>query len=149
MRYVGVLVVVVTVIVGYGSTALAQEAGPTGDETQATAEQEAVAPAFEDEITITGSLIPRPSLDSLSPVTVMDIPQELTLSGTTRIEDLLVSLPQIYPDQNSTISKRLSICVVSVRCEVWSWSTVAASALEVKPRISTAFRRHSSSGLMC
>jgi outer membrane receptor protein involved in Fe transport len=34
----------------------------------------------------------------------MDVPQELTLTGTTRIEDLLFSLPQVFPGQNSAIA---------------------------------------------
>jgi len=50
------------------------------------------------EIIVTGSRIPQPNLTSTSPVTVVTS-QELKLQGTTRIEDLLNSLPQVFADQ--------------------------------------------------
>jgi len=59
---------------------------------------------FEGEVIVTGSLIPREDLTALSPVTVMDVPTELTYSGTVRIEDLLTSMPQVFAGQNSTVS---------------------------------------------
>ena len=99
---VGFLAASMAIIVA-GPLAEAQEPEKAGEQTQ-QAVGEAAGPTFENEITITGSLIPRPTLDSLSPVTVLDVPQELTLTGTTRIEDLLFSLPQVYPDQNSTVA---------------------------------------------
>ncbi len=60
--------------------------------------------SFKGEIVVTGSLIPREDLTSLSPVTIMDVPTELTYSGTVRIEDLLTTMPQVFAGQNSTIS---------------------------------------------
>jgi len=60
--------------------------------------------SFEGEVTVTGSLIPRADLTALSPVTVMEIPVELTYSGTVRIEDLIRTMPQVFASQNSTIS---------------------------------------------
>ncbi|MBV9843372.1 MAG: TonB-dependent receptor [Sphingomonadaceae bacterium] len=50
------------------------------------------------EIIVTGSRIPQPNLTSTSPVTVVTS-QELKLQGTTRVEDLLNSLPQVFADQ--------------------------------------------------
>jgi outer membrane receptor protein involved in Fe transport len=64
--------------------------------------------SFEGEVTVTGSLIPRADLTSLSPVTVLDVQRELPLAGTTRIEDLVVSLPQVFPGQNSTVANGAS-----------------------------------------
>jgi len=60
--------------------------------------------SFEGEVTVTGSLIPRGDLTALSPVTVMEVPTELTYSGTVRIEDLVRTMPQVFAGQNSTIS---------------------------------------------
>jgi len=98
-----IVVPVVGLLVGFGSLAVAQEPEPAAEQTQ-QAVDESAGPTFEEEITITGSLIPRPTLDSLSPVTVVDVAEELTLTGTTRIEDLLISLPQVFAGQNSTIA---------------------------------------------
>jgi outer membrane receptor protein involved in Fe transport len=70
---------------------MAQEAEPTETE------------EFVDEITVTGSLIPRPTLESMSPVSVLE-PEQITYSGVTRIEDLVRQLPQIFSQQNSTIA---------------------------------------------
>ena len=60
--------------------------------------------SFEGEVTVTGSLIPRSDLTALSPVTIMEVPQELTYSGIVRIEDLVKTMPQIFVSQNSTIA---------------------------------------------
>jgi outer membrane receptor protein involved in Fe transport len=60
--------------------------------------------SFEGEVTVTGSLIPRADLTALSPVAVMEVPTELTYSGTVRIEDLVRTMPQAFAGQNSTIA---------------------------------------------
>ncbi len=75
----------------------------TAEEQQALIEQ-ALERSFEGEVTVTGSLIPRADLTALSPVTVMEVPQELTYSGTVRIEDLITTMPQAFAGQNSTVS---------------------------------------------
>jgi outer membrane receptor protein involved in Fe transport len=54
-------------------------------------------------IVVTGSRIPQPNLESASPVTVLNS-QELKLTGTTRVEDLLNSLPQMFAAQGSNVS---------------------------------------------
>jgi len=61
------------------------------------------APAAAGDIVITGSRIPQPNLTSASPVTVLSS-QDIKLSGTTRTEDLLNSLPQSFAAQGSTVS---------------------------------------------
>ncbi len=95
-------------LVGYGLPALAQEepAQELTPEQQAAMEQ-AVQKSFEEEITVTGSLIPRPTLEAMSPVTTMD-PQEITYSGVTRIEDIVRQMPQVFSAQNSTIANGAS-----------------------------------------
>ncbi len=81
--------------------------------------EQAMERSFEGEVTVTGSLIPRADLTALSPVTVMEVPQELTYSGTVRIEDLVTSMPQAFAGQNSTVSNGASgtatICPSSAR----------------------------------
>jgi len=64
--------------------------------------------SFEGEVTVTGSLIPRGDLTALSPVTVMEVPTELTYSGLVRIEDLVTTMPQVFAGQNSTIANGAS-----------------------------------------
>ncbi len=77
-------------VIGATAPALAQEEQPA--ETK-----------FKEEVEVTGTLIPRPTLDALSPVTTLEI-EELSYRGLTRIEDLLMALPQIFAAQNSTIA---------------------------------------------
>jgi len=55
------------------------------------------------DIVITGSRIPQPNLDSVSPVTVVNS-QEVRVTGTTRVEDLINSLPQTFAGQGSNVS---------------------------------------------
>jgi len=53
------------------------------------------------DIVVTGSRIPQPNLESASPVTVVS-DQDVKLSGTTRVEDLLNQLPSVGAAQNSS-----------------------------------------------
>ena len=64
------------------------------------------APAGEG-IVITGSRIPRPDLDGTSPVTVIGA-AEVEQTGTTRVEDLVNSLPQVFAGQSAFISNGAS-----------------------------------------
>jgi len=70
--------------------------------------EQAMERSFEGEVTVTGSLIPRADLTALSPVTVLEVPQELTYSGIVRIEDLIVQMPQAFAGQNSTVANGAS-----------------------------------------
>lgn len=63
--------------------------------------------AQAETVQVTGSLIPRPTLEAMSPVTTLD-PEAITYRGTTRVEDLLMSLPQVFASQNSTIANGAS-----------------------------------------
>ena len=63
--------------------------------------------AYKEEVTVTGSLIPRPTLEAMSPVTTMDV-ADLSYRGATRLEDLMQTLPQVFAAQNSTTSNNTS-----------------------------------------
>src|SRR4051812_38482017 len=69
--------------------------------------QDTTTPSGDDQggpdILVTGSRIPQPNLASSSPITVVNS-QDIKLQGTTRVEDLLNSLPQVFASQASTIS---------------------------------------------
>lgn len=54
-------------------------------------------------IVVTGSRIANPNLTAASPVTAVDA-TEIRLSGTTRTEDLLNSLPQVVASQTNTLA---------------------------------------------
>ena len=68
----------------------------------------AAAPADAEEaplqeVVVTGSRIAAPNLDAISPVTAVTS-EEIKQTGTTRIEDLINSLPQVTADQGSGLS---------------------------------------------
>jgi len=56
-----------------------------------------------DAIIVTGSRIPQPNLESATPITVVGA-EDIKQTGTTRIEDMLNSLPQVFAGQNSNYS---------------------------------------------
>lgn len=56
-----------------------------------------------DEIVVTGSRIASPNLVSTSPITTVG-QEEIKLSGTTRVEDLINQLPQAFATQTSNVS---------------------------------------------
>ena len=55
------------------------------------------------DIVVTGSRIAQPNLTSSAPITTVTS-QDIKLSGTTKVEDLLNSLPSVGASQNSTQS---------------------------------------------
>jgi len=55
------------------------------------------------DIIVTGSRIPQPNLESAAPVSVVT-DQDVKLSGTTRVEDVLAQLPSAGASQNAGIS---------------------------------------------
>lgn len=55
------------------------------------------------QIIVTGSRIPQPNLEAVSPVTVVGA-DEIESQGTTRIEDLLNSLPSVVAGQTSSLA---------------------------------------------
>jgi len=56
------------------------------------------------EVVVTGSRIATPTLGSVSPITAISS-NEIRDTGTTRVEDLLNSLPQVVADQGSGLSQ--------------------------------------------
>ena len=56
-----------------------------------------------EEILVTGTRIKRKNMISTSPITQVNA-EELLYQGTTRVEDLLNDLPQVFPDQHSAVS---------------------------------------------
>ena len=56
-----------------------------------------------DSIVVTGTRLRSPNLDSASPVTVVTA-EEFALTGTTRVEDLINSLPQVFAGQGGNVS---------------------------------------------
>jgi outer membrane receptor protein involved in Fe transport len=96
---------VLPLLLGLSSQAAAQDpAQPSGQ--QKVEEKEGVV-TVKEEVTVTGTLIPREDLTSLSPVATI-APEEVTAQGTGRIEDLIQNLPQAFTAQNASISNGAS-----------------------------------------
>ena len=55
------------------------------------------------EIVVTGSRIPSPNLDSVSPVTAIGA-ADIKAQGVTRVEDMVNSLPQAFAAQGAALS---------------------------------------------
>lgn len=69
--------------------------------------QSAADEAEADTIVVTGTRIARPDVDSATPVTVVSA-EALALSGTTRVEDLINTLPQAVGGQTAFIANGAS-----------------------------------------
>ena len=91
--------------------AIAQE-----DETAVTTTDAAPeAEARQQMITVTGSRIQSPNLTTTSPVSSVSS-EDIKLQGVTRVEDLVVQLPQAFAAQNSTVANGASgTATVSLR----------------------------------
>jgi iron complex outermembrane recepter protein len=79
-----------------GAPAFAQDADVTTD---AAAEIEESG----ETIIVTGSRLRSQNLESASPVTVVTA-EEFAITGTTRVEDLVNSLPQVFASQGGNVS---------------------------------------------
>jgi len=79
--------------------AMAQDTGSTTVPSAATAQDEPQG----QEIIVTGSRIPQPNLTSTAPVTVVSS-EDIKQQGTTRVEDMLNSLPSVSASQASSLS---------------------------------------------
>lgn len=79
------------------------QAGPIEGSAQTPAVNAQGEPTSQTDIVVTGSRISRPNLESTSPVTVVGS-QEIEQSGTTRVEDLVNSLPQAFAGQTAFVS---------------------------------------------
>lgn len=84
--------------------AIQPSAGPVESQAPVASADGANADAQETgDVIVTGSRIRSPNLESASPITVVNS-QEFKLTGTTRTEDLLNSLPQVFAGQGSNVS---------------------------------------------
>jgi iron complex outermembrane recepter protein len=108
-RILVVPILAIPLLLGLPFQAVAQEeAAPeqAAEDKVAQAEDEGLV-RLKEEVTVTGSLITRKDLESLSPVAVIDV-EEVTYQGTGRVEDLIQQLPQAFAAQNATISNGAS-----------------------------------------
>jgi len=97
-------VLVLPLLFGLSSQVAAQQQ----TKPEQTAEQKKEEPyQVKEEVTVTGTMIPRKDLTSLSPVTVVT-PDEVSTQPAARIEDLIQQLPQVFAAQNSSISNGAS-----------------------------------------
>lgn len=62
--------------------------------------QDGAEAGSDNVIIVTGSRIPQPNLESVSPITVVSS-DDIKLEGTSRVEDVLNSLPSIFASQTS------------------------------------------------
>lgn len=91
--------------------ALAAHAGGASAQENAAASSQSVA----EEIVVTGSRIPQAGLQSTSPITTVGA-DEVKLQGTSSVETLLNSLPQVFPGQSQTFnSGATGIATVDLR----------------------------------
>jgi iron complex outermembrane recepter protein len=63
----------------------------------------AQAPAENAPIIVTGSRIPQPNLESVAPITAIS-QADIKQTGTTKVEDLLNSLPSVFASQASGLA---------------------------------------------
>src|ERR1044071_6585421 len=74
-----------------------------GISSQAQAQAAAASNEEVAEVVVTGTRIPTPNLESVSPVTAIGA-SEIKAQGVTRVEDIINSLPQAFAAQGSSIS---------------------------------------------
>jgi outer membrane receptor protein involved in Fe transport len=103
VRRLELLVLLLPLLLGLSAPAVAQQPAPP----EPKVEQKEGVVTVKEEVTVTGTLIPREDLTSLSPVAVIPI-EEVTYQGTSRVEDLIQQLPQAFAAQNSTIANGAS-----------------------------------------
>ncbi|MBW8815551.1 MAG: TonB-dependent receptor [Caulobacterales bacterium] len=70
---------------------------------QANAQAAASGNGEVAEVVVTGTRIPTPNLESVSPVTAIGA-QELRAQGVTRVEDMINTLPQAFAAQGAALS---------------------------------------------
>nr|NUR36872.1 TonB-dependent receptor plug domain-containing protein [Sphingomonas sp.] len=83
--------------------AAAPPTGPVEAQPAPSTNAQGGAVKSSNDIIITGTRIPQPNLTSAAPVTVVTN-QDVKLSGSTRIEDVLNQLPSVQANQGSGVS---------------------------------------------
>jgi iron complex outermembrane receptor protein len=81
----------------------ANPSGPLAAQPTPTRNAQGAPVTSGQEIIVTGTRIPQPNLTSAAPVTVVTN-QDVKLTGTTRVEDLLNQLPSVGASQASGVS---------------------------------------------
>lgn len=81
--------------------AFAQDAAPAAPAAPAEAPKSDAVKL--ERVQVTGSRLRAPNLSSASPITTVGS-QEIKFQGTTRVEDLLNSLPQVFADQGGNLA---------------------------------------------
>ncbi len=85
------------------------------DAVDTVAPAEADSTARQQTVYVTGTRIAQPNLTTTSPVSSVSA-DDIKLQGVTRVEDLIVQLPQAFAAQNSTVSNGASgTATVSLR----------------------------------
>ena len=84
-----------------------QDQPPQTGPVEAAQPEDVTGDADDETIYVTGSRIPQPNLTATSPVTVVNS-QEVRITGTTRAEDLINSLPQAFAAQGANIANGAS-----------------------------------------
>jgi outer membrane receptor protein involved in Fe transport len=84
-------------------TDVTQPTGPVEGQPEPARSAEGEPVEQQQDIIVTGSRIPQPNLESAAPVTVVSN-QDIKLQGTTRVEDLLNTLPSVAPSQTSGLA---------------------------------------------
>src|SRR5215212_1313900 len=82
---------------------VSRPSGPVEGQPTPTTSSEGEPVDSAQDIIVTGSRIPQPNLESAAPVTVVS-DQDVKLSGSTRIEDVLNQLPSVGASQASGVS---------------------------------------------
>ncbi|WP_233503426.1 TonB-dependent receptor domain-containing protein [Sphingomonas psychrotolerans] len=85
----------------FAAPAFAQTEVPVSGPVEGQATEDAATP--QGEIVVTGSRIPQANITSTAPVTVVGA-EDIKLQGTTRVEDMLNSLPAVFASQTSAMS---------------------------------------------
>src|SRR5256885_11955624 len=85
------------------TTVQANPSGPLAAQPVPSRNAQGAPVAAAQDIVVTGTRIPQPNLTSAAPVTVVTS-QDVKLTGTTRVEDLLNQLPSVGASQASGVS---------------------------------------------
>src|SRR5438270_5454790 len=85
----------------------ANPSGPLAAQPTPSRNAQGAPVAAAQDIVVTGTRIPQPNLTSAAPVTVVTN-QDVKLTGTTRVEDLLNQLPSVGASQASGVSNGAS-----------------------------------------
>ena len=73
----------------------------------ATGQTTAPAAGYQEKITVTGTRIPSPNLESTSPISIIT-PEDIKIEHPVSTENLLNNMPQVFADQGNMLSNGAS-----------------------------------------